>query len=58
MTENNVRSENIWNCDEFGFKPNAKGGVVYMNKQNRQNYKVEYDNTKESYTVIFTCSQW
>ena len=54
VTENNVRPENIWNCDESGFQPNPKGGVVYMNIQNREAYELEYDNSKESYTVMFT----
>ena len=26
VTENNVRPENIWNCDKSGFQPNHKGG--------------------------------
>ena len=56
VKENNVRQENIWNCDESGFQPNPKGGLVYINNQNRQAYELAYDNSKETYTVMFTCS--
>ena len=56
VNENNVRPENMWNCDESGFQPNPKGGLVYINNQNKDAYELAFDNSRETYTVLFTCS--
>ena len=34
----NIKPENMWNCDESGFQANNGGGLLYMNRENRNNY--------------------
>ena len=56
VKENRICHENMYNCDESGFQTNNGGNLLHMKRQNRHNYDMECDNTKEKFTVMLTCS--